>query len=123
MEIGQAIERCDALKPNQYSKDDKVQWLSELDLRIFLELIKTHENPAVTEFTGYSNETEDDTELLIPEPYSEIYIHLLSSKIDFYNAEYTRYNNTAALFNARYREYADYYNRTHMPLQNNSIRI
>ena len=42
MTIAQAIETVNTLKPNQYSDSQKVAWLSQLDGKIFAELISTH---------------------------------------------------------------------------------
>jgi hypothetical protein len=40
----------------------------------------------------------------------------VGSLIDFHNAEYGRYNNTVDLFNAKFKDFANHYNNTVMPL-------
>lgn len=47
MTIDEAIELCDRMKPNHYEKEDKLRWLSELDGRIRIEILDTHEGGAV----------------------------------------------------------------------------
>ena len=65
-------------------------------------------------FKGY---TEDDTEteLLVAEPYDEMYVHWLAAQIDWYNREYEGYNNENAMFEAEYSVFRNAFNRTHMP--------
>ena len=35
MYISEAIETADKLKPNAYTREDKVKWLSDIDKQIF----------------------------------------------------------------------------------------
>ena len=53
--------------------------------------------------------------MLFRSPYDEIYMQYLCVKIDYYNAEYERYNNDTATFTALYNSYATHYNRERMP--------
>lgn len=123
MTISEAIAICDAQKPNSYSDADKIRWLSDLDGMIQSEIIDTHETEAGAgeAFAGYDPDAADvgETILLVPEPYADLYVKYLFSQIDFANAEFARYNNSAMLYNTAYQAYANYYHRTHMPLQNN----
>ena len=52
---------------------------------------------------------------MVPEPWDRMYISYLESQMDYANAEYGRYNNSAAMFQAEYDGFANWYNRTHMP--------
>ena len=151
MTIDEAIERCDRMKPNAYSRADKIRWLSELDGRVLRDIVQTHEwkQPGTGEtdtvvgetpqdkgtegghkpgeagiwFIGYDENTPGGTALLAPSPYEDIYINYLFMQIDFNNADFTRYNNSAAMFQAVYSDFADAYNRAYIPLQKHSIRI
>ncbi len=122
MFISEAIETADKLKPNAYTREDKVKWLSDIDKQIFLEIIVTHVPPEETEslridsFTGYGPETDiENTELLAPSPFDEIYIHGLKRQIDLHNEEYSKYNNDCLLFNSAYTNFYDWYNRENTP--------
>ena len=64
-----------------------------------------------------------DTVLMVPDPYSSLYIKYLTAQIDFYNNEIARYNNSMAMFHVALSAFVDAYNRTHMPKQDNYIRI
>ena len=115
MTIMEAINRIDAVKPNSYSQDEKIQWLSQLDGIIKRSIIDTHEGAAAVIFNGYTAKTNLATTLLVPAPYDEMYIFWLESKVDYCNGEMGKYNNSISMFNTAYTEYDSYYNRTHMP--------
>lgn len=72
--------------------------------------------PTMDGFRKYAENVERDTELLIPEPDDEIYIHWLYAKIDYRLGELERYNVDAQLYNQAWSEAAKRYNRHHMPL-------
>ena len=123
MTINEVITRCDNLKPNQYCVEDKIRWISDLDGIIKKELIDAHEGGEAITFSGYDSASDRDAELLAGDPYSELYIKYLFAQIDFHNAEFTRYNNSMIMFNVAYAAYADYYNRTVLPRQQNALSI
>lgn len=114
MTIIEAINKVDELKPNSYTQLDKIRWLSNLDGTIKAEIIDTHEDGEMVIFDGYNSDTSTDTELLVKAPYDELYLYWLESRMDYYNAEYGRYNNTLSMFNAAYSAYESFYNRAHM---------
>lgn len=115
MKIIEAINRIDAMKHNTYSQPDKVRWLSTLDSMVKNHVIDTHEGAEEVSFTGYDDSTDLQTELLMPAPYDEAYMHWLESKIDYHNGEYGKYNSAMETFTTFYDGYKAYYNRHHMP--------
>jgi hypothetical protein len=117
MTIQEAIDRIDETKPNMFSDQQKVAWLSEVDSYIFRELIKTHEgSPAGIDFVGYDLDTKMDTKLLAEEPYHDIYETYLAMRMDYKNRETGEYAKSRNAFNGAWQTYADYYNRTHKPI-------
>ena len=116
MTIMDALYRIDELKPNSYSQSEKIKWLSSLDGLVKSKIIDTHEGGEAVIFSGYDENTELSTELLVPAPYDDVYLRWLETQIDYANGEYGKYNNSATVFNTAYTEYANYYNRTHMPI-------
>ena len=114
MTILEAITTVDKLHANQYDDETKIDWLDQLDRHIYNKLILTHEMPA-PEFSGYTIETDLDTELLAPDEYREVYRWWLEMQIDKANAELTKYNNDQVLYNSAYHELASWYNRQYMP--------
>ena len=115
MKICEAIAKADELKSNTYSFADKVKWLSILDSMVKRTVIDTHEGGDGVSFTPYDDNTDTSTELLIPEPYDDAYLHWLEAKIDYHNGEYGKYNNATDAFNAVWNAFKNDYNRTHMP--------
>jgi hypothetical protein len=115
MTIMEALNRVDALKPNNYTNSEKIQWLSTLDGLVKKKIIDTHEGGEAISFEGYDEYSDLTKEMLVPAPFDDIYILWLSMKIDLSNGEYGKYNNTALAYNNAYNEYAKYYNRTNMP--------
>ncbi len=115
MTINEAINKTDALKPNNFSIEDKIGWLSTLDYTVMREMIDTHEGGEDIVFEGYTEDTDLDTELLAPAPYDEMYLRWLEAQIDYANNEFGKYNNAITMFNTAYGAYNNYYNRTHMP--------
>ena len=115
MTIMEAIHRINAIKPNSYPQIEKIRWLSTLDGIIKTKIIDTHEDAEHVSFDGYTEDMNLSTDLLVPAPFDEIYLFWLESKIDYWNGELGRYNNSINMYNTAYTEYERHYNRTHMP--------
>lgn len=116
MKIIEAISTLDALKFNTYTQSDKVAWLSRLDSMVKKQIIDTHEGAEAVTFTGYDDNTNLDTELLVPVPYDEVYLRWLEAQIDYHNGEYDKYNNAIIMFNTAFEAYQSYYNASHRPV-------
>ena len=116
MKIKEAIRRVDALKYNTFSAGQKVLWLSMLDSRVKKHIIDTHEGADAIIFTEYNEDTDLETELLAEAPFDEMYLRWLEAQIDLASRENAGYNDAYAQFEAVYKAYANYYNRTHMPI-------
>lgn len=114
MTISDAITMVDALRPNQYSQDMKIRWLSRLDGMIWQEVIRTHEGAAET-FDGYSSAELESKEMLVAAPYDEdVYNNYLQAMIDRENGEAGKYSQSITLFNAAFVRWRNWYNREHM---------
>ena len=113
MTAGEAITRLDELEPNQFTQAQKLRWLSNLDGRLFEELVKTHEDPIRESFTAYTATTD---ELLVPEPYADgLYNWYLQAMIAAENSEDASYEQLRVRYNDALRQFGDWYNRTHRP--------
>ena len=117
MKIIDAINRLDGLKFNTYTQEDKVEWLSRADSMVKRLIIDTHEGAEDTAFDGYDDDTDLETELLVPAPFDEMYLRWLEAQIDYHNGEYDKYNNAIIMYNTAFEAFQNYYNRTHMPVQ------
>lgn len=111
--IKEIIEYVDSVKPNQYTTAQKIEWLSELDWQIYKEVMLTNEAEDVIEFSGYK-EGDEEKFLIVEEPFSNlIYCPYIEAKIDYNNAEYSKFNNSMTMFNSTYQEYQKYYRKNH----------
>lgn len=120
MTVSKAVAKTDALRPNDFSLADKIAWLSELDGRIKHEILDTHEGFDDVSFEGYTP-SNTSVELLVPNEYADIYIYWLFLKMDFVNGEAQRFNNSAAMHNTAWINFANHINRTHMPKSVGSV--
>ena len=114
------IEDLDSMMPNAYTTADKLRWLTELDGRVMQEIFAMHELNDGEELPEWNEYTEDDmetAELFIPAPYTEVYFYWLQSKIHYLNQEFNYYQNTHSMFNSAWNAYANFYRRTHLPVQ------
>lgn len=116
MTILEAITRTDDLKPNSYSQEQKVRWLSQLDGMIKTQIIDTHEGADNVIFAGYDENTPKETVLLAPAPFDSMYILWLKAQIDYNNEESKKYNNDMETFETEYSAFRNCYNRCHMPV-------
>lgn len=119
MTIAEAISKTDELKPNTYTPENKISWLSNLDARVKSQIIDTHECNEPIFFYGYDKDSQE-MELLVPSPYDEMYLRWLEAMIDYHNSDDDRYNNAIILFNNAYEGYKKHYTRTHMPISKGS---
>lgn len=115
MTIIEAIRKIDELKPNTYTQEEKTAWLSTVEGMIKHEIIDTHMDGEKIFFDGYNADTPVDTEMIVYPPYDELYILWLESKIDYTNGEYVKYNNAVIRYNEVFQQFANDYNRRHMP--------
>ena len=123
MTILEAVTRADQIRPNELDAAVKLRWLSTLDGQIHTELLSACADRPEP-FLGYDGETElRTTELLVPYPYDELYLHYLIMRIDLAHGELDRYNNEAAQFNRLWQSCAAAYNRNHRPLGVTGLRF
>lgn len=66
-------------------------------------------------FSGYTEDTNPDTVLIVPAPWDALYLYWLEAQIDYYNGEMDRYNNSAGRFTLAQQEFIDHYHRSHRP--------
>lgn len=114
MTVDDVINEVDELKPNQYSKEMKIEWINDLEEKIHKNIIENHDGGTEMEYTR--TECESDTELTAPVRHKEMYVTWIMSKIDYYNGEIDRYNNSIILHTNRYQEFAREWHKEHMPV-------
>lgn len=108
MTLVNAIEDFDRSRANSIELVQKIRWISELDSKINEEYLL---NRGGEELAPYTLETSGEVELKAPDSFTEIYALYLNMKLDYFNGEITRFNNSASLFNRLYKEMGDAINR------------
>ena len=101
------LTQCDALCPNAFTDEEKLRWLWQLDAQTLDECARYLDASFTLPADGYSKQSA----LLIDDEYGDVYLKYLLSQIDLANAEFGRYNASAALFNAAYARYCDHLTR------------
>lgn len=95
----EAIQRADALVYNQYTRQEKMEWLGRADAMVQRAIFDTHEG-----------EPEE-----VPEPYDSLYVHWLEAQVHYHNGDYDRYNGAILLFNSELAAYAAEHNKRNPP--------
>lgn len=113
MKIAEAIKQAKILRDTEIPDEMLVSWLSAHDGTVWEETVRHYERPPDSK-PVYDGETDlEETELLIPSPWDELYPHYLAMRIDLAHQDIDRYNNEAAAYEAHRRAWANDYNRTH----------
>lgn len=113
MTIQDVIAETDNLKPNQYDTGSKLRWLSDIEGKIYDDILSVRMGSPVSSCPKYDLESDFDTDLLAPDTYAQVYVYYLMAMIDYYNAELERYNNSMVMFNMAWDEFARYWYSTH----------
>ena len=124
MTILDAITAAGRIQPDDFGNEEKVQWLSDFDGQVWLDVFQTHEGCPDGEFAGYDKDTDiETTELLIPAPYTNVYPLYLTMMADMHGGDITRYTNSRAVWENAYGNFTNWYNRTHMPIGVRAVRF
>lgn len=117
MTLQEALDITDEMKPNMMSRKLKVKYLTEIEQLIHAEIVMKHVHPEEAEAVPvYTEQSDDGTVLIVPDPYSMVYVYWLMSKIDIQNQEDGRYNIDRAHFENAYDTMSDWWTREHMPI-------
>ena len=106
--VGEMIAETRALNRGEYTDAVLMGWLSEVDARLYEEVVRIHIDAG--DWTPYA---DPSAVLLAPAPYAALYRQYLDARIYQTNGESTRYNDAVSRFNAALRDYTNWYNRTH----------
>lgn len=125
------IEQYNNERPNQVADNLKVNWLRKCEKMIINEILISHEHDLEDEdrvtlgvagstliikpagsFEQHIDSFGMDTVPLVPEPYDELYVFYLDSKIAYNNNDTKRYNTASARYNEALLSYQQYCNRT-----------
>ncbi len=107
MTIQSCLEIVEELTATPTSEDLLLRWLSEIEGRVEVELLGL--SPSRVHPFGES--TAKSTPLSAPFPFDRLYWLYLVAMLDYTAGDSDRYENTAALFNSAYGDYAKWLKR------------
>jgi hypothetical protein len=113
MTVKEVICNADELRPNALEEEIKYGWVWTLDGDVANLMKREHQK----------NPFPQDTELLMPHPYDEIYIFYLMAMIDTANRDSTLYANDSVMFNSAYGEAKAWWRRNNKPAKNGNWRV
>ena len=102
MTIKRLIDKVQEEKPNTFTDEKLLEFVNEIEY-------ETAEQLAM-DFEPY--ERVDDTELLVPEPYSRLYVSYVKAMVDYANEEYASYQLNAEQHTQDFRDFVDWVIRT-----------
>lgn len=117
MTVRELLAAVDTIRPNAYTDGEKIAMLNTIEGRICTDILEQAENFEGNFFPF--QEGEEERELAVPVPFTDVYIYYLAAMIDFYNGDSGRYNDTMVLYNQAWEDYAAYYRERHKPKQTN----
>lgn len=132
MTVAGIIEQFNTERPNQVDDDIKLGWLKKCEQMIINEIIISHEHDLADEdkvsltvhgstlritpagsLESHMDTFDMDTNLLVQEPYDDLYIWYLDQRIGFTQSDTKRYNMAVVQYNNALLSYQQYFNRTY----------
>ena len=114
MTVKECVEFVDGNKPNAFSTEAKIIWVSQIEGKIASEIFLMA--PAELKQFVYRTALEDgDKELLVDPPYDDIYTAYLTAKVDAKNGEFNRLSTAAQAFNRLWDEFSAYIGNLYDP--------
>lgn len=133
MRVAGIIEQFNVERPNTVDDSVKLGWLKKCEQMIVNEVIIQHEhdledetkmslivsgNTLKIQSAGKIQDHIDsfgmESELLVKEPYDDLYIHYLDQRLALMNNDTKRYNVASAQYNNAYHAFQQYFNRTYI---------
>lgn len=118
MKIRNVIRYVDAIKPNAFGDEVKVQWINEAEGYVQTDVMML----ALSDVVQYDPEQHMDAELLVKPPHDKLYAVYLCAMVDFANGEYDKYANTMQMYNEFLGEYIKWYTMNFRPADGRCVR-
>lgn len=111
MTVQELIEFTDRVKPNDFSEEDKVNWITQCEGIVQSQVMLM----APVEFITYTWPDSKDYELLVNPPFDKLYRTYMQAMIDYHNGEYGNYQNTMTMFNSDLSEFSRWFSTVYRP--------
>ena len=109
--VQELIDFTDRVKPNDFSEDDKVNWITQCEGIVQSQVMLM----APVEFITYTWPDSKDYELLVNPPFDKLYRTYMQAMIDYHNGEYGNYQNTMTMFNSDLSEFSRWFSTVYRP--------
>lgn len=107
MLVKEALAKVKERKPNAYSDEALLDYINECEAMVQRELyLETPE-----EIVQYEYPDGLEEELILPSPYSMVYVTYAIMMIQYNQEEISAYNNSNAMFETQLAEAQKYYNK------------
>jgi len=83
---------------NSLTEEQKAEWLEILEKNIYKTIILCHEGGDKIKYIPFGSVPSDKLELLVEDPFSDLYIKYLAMKRDLYFSDIEKYNNSSLTF-------------------------
>ena len=117
MKLREILATIAQIRPHAYTDAEMIALLNTIEGRVYTDIFHKAEG-FHEEFIPFQ-EGGEERELAVPVPFTDLYIYYLASRIDYFNGDVDRYNDSMVLYNKAWDDYAAYYRRNHMPKQTN----
>ena len=85
MTLREIFVEVDRVRPNAYTDAEKIRWLNTVEGRVYTDIFKKAEGFEGT-FIPFE-EGQEERELAVPVPFTDIYTYYLMAMIDFHNGD------------------------------------
>ena len=127
MTVAGMLEQYNLERPNSVEDSVKKEFLRKCEANIIDSVILLYE-PGIGERTAeewqeYLDTFGYDTELILKEPYDDIYVYWVDQRISLNNNDKARYNAASRLFDNMLLSFKQKYNREHYPTQTRKMLL
>lgn len=131
--VASIISQYNTERPNKVADETKLTWLRKCEQMIINEVLIQHKHDLEDEnkltlsvsgttlhvgspgsFEEHINNWDMDTEMYVPEPYDDLYLHYLDQRIALANNDAKRYNMASTQYNNALLSFQQYFNRTYI---------
>ena len=115
------IEQINYERPNQVEDYVKLEWLKKCEANlldgVILLRVPLEGERSPEEWQEYLDTFNYDSELILKEPYDDLYVYFVDQRMGLNNNDMKRYNVATRLFDNMYLTFQQKYNREHLPVQ------
>lgn len=121
------IEQYNVERPNGVEDSVKLDFLRKCESNLIENVILLYDpkedDPTPEDWKEYLDTFNMDSELILEEPYNDIYVWYLDQRIAFNNNDTKRYNASARMFDNAFLAFKQKYNREHFPKQTRKMLL